>query len=210
VASTIALLALVLGIQFLLDSIDFDRRAVAAESAELIRLNVDLSKPGKYVGQLAGAFPPAHDHLLQLRTEPPFTSQETAEAALAGLTGHLTVVDSQGRVVFEEDVNPQRFYAVDMGDGSWQPTLGCRLPGGTYQLKLAIDVAASRLDGIPQVLVGRNYLCGLEYLVGYVMWWLGIIGCTLSGVIGSIVVFATIVIRRKRVAENGPIAQIRG
>jgi hypothetical protein len=206
VLGVVAVVLLIFGVSWLFESVDYHRRAVEAEAAELIHLEVDLSKPGTYAGTLAKAFPPAHSHALLLKTDPCFNSQEAAEAAFQGLTGHLTIVDPQGETVFDNDLNATSFYARGLGDGTWEPTLIAHghFPDQPCQLTLVVDIPASNLDGVPQVLVGRNFFCGVEFLVGYIVWWLGIISCMLAGILGFLVVVITVAVRRRQPATSAP------
>ena len=59
-------------------------------TAEPIRLDVDLSKPGDYRGEFHHTFVGAHGQNLEVETASGFPSQDAAAAAIEGIVGSET------------------------------------------------------------------------------------------------------------------------
>jgi hypothetical protein len=198
-----ALIFLGIGIWFFYSSSESRHQADAARVAEPIRLNVDLSKPGTYSGELRHTFTFACADYFQIVPESPFASREEAESSLKGLVAHYSLIGPHGGVVHERDCEPTGFRAAEVKGNRWVPSLGRDHFGcekGVYTLKFTVEHGASKLAGIPHVLVARYAICGIEYLPSHFLQLLGIAGC----VIGGFFAVAVVVIRRKRASSPPP------
>ncbi len=143
----------------------YRRMDAAAAVAEPLRLAVDLSKPGTYLGSFEQQF--RHTCQQQFRLE--FDGAPTTEAGwarlLEGMKATLRVFQETGPDVF----------TATLDDGSFVPALATaaavtRSPGvrrtpfssGAYQIALKIESPAPALSGKAQFLTSRYELCGLE------------------------------------------------
>jgi hypothetical protein len=68
---------------------------------------------------------------------------------------------------------------------------------GDYEMRLTIDRGAPQLAGVPQVLVARYEICGMEYMLAQFIWLIGAAGCSLAGILIFAIVVVTIVKRRR-------------
>jgi hypothetical protein len=200
VAGAVAALILVIAVNFLFASAQARSRADAARVAEPIRLAVDFSKPNTYMGKLSHTFCNACSDCLEIVTESPFASPEDAMKIAEGLKGRLTITDSQGTVITERSFGPE-IRCTQVASGRWVPIIEFGyFPEGTYDLKLSIDAGAPLLVSVPHTLVGRYQLCGIEYIPAQILWLLGIGGCSLSVLIGLVIVVVTVKKRRDSLA----------
>jgi len=196
VAGAVAALVLVIAANFLFASAQARSRADAARVAEPIRLAVDFSKPGTYTGKLNHTFCNACSDYLEIITESPLTSRESAMEIAEGLKGHLTIAEPQGTVITEQSFGP-KFGCTQVASDRWVPIIDFgHFPEGVYNLNITVDAGVPRLTGIPHSLVGRYQLCGIEYIPAEILRLLGIGGCSLSALIGLVIVVVTVKKRR--------------
>jgi hypothetical protein len=193
-------------------SAEIRRRADEAQTAELLRLRVDLSHPGEFEGKLECTFQHAWGLRFQIVTEPSIAattepsaaSAEAAQSHLAGLDGHLTIAGPDGAVVFEKPLRAGDFACRRIEHDRWGIATGveyCALrgtwmspgaSGGTNVLKLAVDRGAVRLAGMPQVLMAQYELDGLEYVFARALWLFGFVGCAIGGLLVLAIIGVTI------------------
>ncbi len=164
IAGIVAAAGLVGGISALMASIALGRDVRAASVAEPIHLEIDLSKPGEYVGGFRQTFDGSHGELLFVQIDPPLNFYQ-AEDLLKGLRGHLAITTPQGETVLEKDIDEQSFGPVQVSyeperflPGLWFTPV----PKGEYRLELSVEQGAPSLASLPHALVARHRLCGLE------------------------------------------------
>ena len=205
IASTIALAILALGVCLLSASRQMRRRVDAARVAEPIRMQVDLSKPGEFVGEFVHTFVNAHYEKVRIETDPPFATPEQAQASIEGLQAQVTFATPEGDVVSERELSADSCSWSWVKDGEAVPAFGFHgLQTGTYQLKLTIERGAPALADIPQTLVARYGLCGLEYAPPEITRWMSVACFIIAGTIALTIVSAAIGKRRSRQgAESG-------
>jgi hypothetical protein len=173
----------------------------AAHMAEPIRLAVDLSKPGTFAGKLNHTFSDALDNCLAIVTESTQPSPESAQALAKGLSGRITLYGPQGDLVAKKSFGPE-LGCFSWNTGSWTPIIDLgHFAEGVYDLKVTVDSGAPRLAGVPQWLVGRYVLCGIEGIPVEIYRFLGIVGCLLSGSIGLAIAIVTVTGCRRPVAD---------
>jgi len=192
VVGIVVAVILLFSIPLFFTSADIRRRADKARTAELMRLKVDLSKPGVYSGTFNHDFEAAHGNYVQIVTNVPSASYEQAEAIVEGLVGHLAVTGFDQQGGYEQEFGPKDYDCMRADDGRWAPVVRFHCStAGNYRLKFTVGKGAPKLAGIPQALVVRYEICGLEYLVANLACLLGIAGCTVAGVIILLIVIVT-------------------
>lgn len=145
----------------------------AAERAEPLRMQVDLSQAGEYGGLLSQKYDFGHDEGLELLVSPGFISPdsayEDAKAAMADLRGRILIKDASGREVLEGPLEPLspssggaflRYKSGAVPLGVFHP-----FPVGSYTLSIRVDEPAKGLAGRSQQVVVKHWLCGCEGLM---------------------------------------------
>lgn len=190
-----------LAIPFITGGVDVRQRADLARVAEPIRLKVDLSKPGEYEGTFRHTFTNAHSTFLRIETDLPLVSREKAEAILAGISGRLAIVGSNGVAIYEYNFTSEDVGCWKGNDEQWVPVIKIgNFPAGVYTLRFKVDHGAPKLANVPHVLIAQYGLCGMEYLLSQMMMWLGIGGCVIAGLLIIAIVVVTIA-KRGRAAN---------
>jgi hypothetical protein len=188
---------------------DIRRRADAAQSAEPIRIEVDLSQPGTYSGEFVHSFLGAHDEALRIQTEPTFATTEEARASVAGLKGRVTFTTLEGVVAHERELNPEWCGSSWVTHGNAVPAFSFYgLDKGTYRMTLIVEEGAPALAGVPQTLVARYELCGLEYLPAEICVWASIACFLIAGVIVVSIVAVILLRKVEKVAESADRRQV--
>ena len=195
VAGVVGAVALVLGSHFLARYVGFSQAMTGVEVAEPMRLRVDLSRPGEYVGELDQTASFTCKQVLRVETAKPFASSEDARAALAGLSGHLAIKDAGGKVVYETEVNPEAFWVDPAGPDFRPGFLFSPIPRGKYKVVLSVQQGAPALNDIRQELVGRYLLCGIERIQAAFLGAAALVSFTVCGAMALVIVVVT---KRKR------------
>jgi hypothetical protein len=183
------------------ECVDEQHRADEARESDLIHWKVDLSKPGQYKGAFHHNYDLAHCQYIAIVTDPPLTSSEEATTILEGLKGRLSVVDSDGGVVFEKPIDAKYFGCRKIEEKNWMPEIDFgHFALGKYELRVVVDHGGPRLASVSQTLVARYFLCGLERTINQVMWLLGLGACTIAGIL--ILVVVRITIKKRRIAAT--------
>ena len=208
VAGIAAAFFLLLAIPFITGGVDVRHRADLARVAEPIRLKVDLSKPGEYEGTFRHTFTAAHSKNLQIETDSQLMpksareSREKGKEILAGLSGRVSIIGSDGSVVKECDFTAESSTDCwSFNNAWWIPLIDLgSFPAGVYTLKLKVDHGAPQLANVRHVLIAKYGLCGMEYLHSQMMMWLGIGGCVIAGLLIIAIVVVTVA-KRGRAAN---------
>jgi hypothetical protein len=206
ITGVVAGIMLLLAIPLFFTGAEIRRRADEARTTELLRLKADLSKPDAYSGTFTYRFTAAHGGCIQLLTVPPRTSFEEARGMLDGIRGNLVITRlSDGITYWKQEIAPAHFEYLRTDSETLVPVLRfhCNTEAD-YEMKLLIDTGAVRLAGIPQTLSVRYEICGLEYMPAALASLLGIVGCTIAGILILVTVVVTVAKRARTGREQPP------
>ena len=160
-----------------------------------MRLRIDLSQPGEYYGNLQQTASFTCKQVLRVETARSFASSEEAVAVLEGLSGHLVIKDGNNNVVYEKEVSPEAFGVDPAGPDFWPELLFSPIAEGEYRVVLSVQHGAPALKDVPQELVGRYLLCGIEYIRSTV---LGIAALVFSVICGAMAWIVVAVTKKKK------------
>jgi hypothetical protein len=184
-------------------AVTWERQVRAAETAEPIRLPVNLSKPGTYSGTLRHTFG-AGSVELHIVAQPPQRSEYDPKAAVEGLSGHWAIVGSDGTVVMKREFGPQ-----DLQRGRWEPEgwvagIGSdRFEPGDYELHLTVERGAAGLANVPQTLAAGYLLCGMEYAGKLTMYATAVGSLAIGAIIALVILTVTERRCRRRTPKTG-------
>ncbi|HUW57019.1 MAG TPA: hypothetical protein VMZ92_10315 [Planctomycetota bacterium] len=153
------------------------------EQAELVRMPVDLSRPGTYEGTLEHRFNVPHQDPIILIVETPGSEFADTDNVLHGLKTEMRV-----RAPVGGELEPIELTGGDFVHG---PTLVRRRAFlrigleelGTYRFALEVTTGAPALAGHKQELVARYNVCRLEVLLGRLLEALAIACWIIAGII---------------------------
>ena len=132
IAGTLAIVLLGIGVWACWTSCQSRAEANAAATAEPIRLDVDLSKPGEYWGEFHHTFAGgAHGENLGIEAVSGFAFAEAAAAAIEGIAGSVEIIDpGEDKVVWRSELTPEhlRVTAHYEGDTPLYAPCGRRSP----------------------------------------------------------------------------------
>jgi hypothetical protein len=100
--SALAFALLVIGVVFIHSASNEINRQSALRSERLLTLDVDLTKPGEYSGQLPRLDPVPCGIAFCLEADPPFASPVELQHAFEGFEASVTIEDSRGTVLRKE------------------------------------------------------------------------------------------------------------
>ena len=173
-------------------------------TAEPVRMKVDLSKPGTFIGKFHQTCQSAHGQYLYI--EPAGKEEsENLFALLQDVDATIRITDVDGDEVLKTGLD------LDSdGMGNIEPDhLGVAyfypFPKGGYTLTLTVHKGTEASDASDVALVGRYALCGLEGFSVVILTVAGIVSLciTVPAVIGVCVGWA--LAARKRAASRGPM-----
>lgn len=147
---------------------DFDRWIIETP----LDIPVDLSHSGEYTAAFHQTCEVAHAQQLRLTVDPP--TFDPGDPALATLHAEFTVVDTSGKVILRSPVviQPAEPVIYEAPPGELLLLREIMGPNGVHQVTLTVKTGVAALAGIPQRLIIRNELCGLERLPGVLLHWI--------------------------------------
>jgi hypothetical protein len=197
VLAIIFVVLLLFGIYILIESvINFVTFSSRCER-ETIRLEINLSKPGTFEGDLEETCG-AHGEYLFFDINDVVINYENATEILDGLEGKLVITNSDQNIVHE-----RLFEVKDFCD---EPRPGIPslyfypFKNGTYHLKMIISKGVSGLPDTKQFIVGKYLLCGCEKLPAFAGFVIG--GLSVSASLIFCVLFRLVRLKNKIVAEK--------
>ncbi len=192
IAAVVAAAFLAGTVRFFNDSRRLEREVQAARKAEPIRLSLDFSKTNTYVGPFRQTFHSSHGEYFRLETGKQYKTEDEIKAGLAGLRGRLRIEDTNGQAVCEQDFTTADFAPPDALGSQEDKVVPClrihTFKKGDYTLRIEIEQGAPALAGVPQQLVARYGLCGLEMLPPQICLVFSI-GCLVLGIIPAAISF---------------------
>jgi hypothetical protein len=199
VAWAVASLLLAAGVFCLVQYVQMEWELRRAGMADLLRMNVDLSRPGRYEGSYHQTFLGAHSAKFGLYIDPaPADSANTTQPA-GDFEANAAMFDANGQSVFQQ-VIPSGFLESLLTEGNSAPgrwemlRISPGLPLGTYKFVLNVRRPATALAGRKQIAVIKYVLCGLEALPSFVVG----LGALAFGLTGGIIALVLLVGRAKR------------
>ncbi|MDQ1256439.1 MAG: hypothetical protein QG656_1035 [Candidatus Hydrogenedentes bacterium] len=162
-----------------------------------IDIPVDCSVPGSFSGKLVHTCTMAHGGGgLRLEIPPESIPQTELESALEGLRVEGTVTDIKSGAKTAIEASDRFLYSVPGDEHAiLAASLPYDLPKGEYTLELSVVTGAQRLAGIPQRLVGRYMLCGMEMMPAFLLFLLSCFLLWLDTLLG-------LVLLRRHYREN--------
>jgi hypothetical protein len=198
VTGVVAGVILLVAMPLFFTSADIRRRADSAQVAELAHLKADLSKPGVCDAEFCHTFGSAWGLYLQLSTKAPLTSAEESQAVLEGLAGQVTILAPDGAMVHEQSFSSRDFFYRSLHPKQPKTTVmecgfcrGLWSAEGVYKVKFAIDHGSPRMADFPHSLIVRYELDGLEYVMAGMSCLYAIAGCTIAGLLISVIFLVT-------------------
>jgi hypothetical protein len=188
------ILATILGAALLLGALDLFLEAHQAfqlveqwREAEPVRMEVDLSKAGKYSGVFHHTYPGAHGVWIHLETTPALPWGRDYSKIFDGLEARLSLIDNRGKLVQMVE------WASEETSGTIL-TLDPTAEQGDYGLVLEVVEPALGLKDIRQELTGSYMMSGMEVLPAAMIRLAGIV----VGGIGITIIAVVVVITLKR------------
>jgi hypothetical protein len=189
VAAVIAVILLLVAVFLFIKARQGFRRYEQWRQAEPVRMEVDLSQPGRYTAPFHHTCRCSHGGVLfHLETHQAAMDKGEHANRFEGLKGKISLVDSAGEVVHEAD-----FAAADLLASFDLPA-----PEGVYSLVVEVTEAAKDLEGMEQALTARYLLCGMEVMPApiYGLWGM------LSTLLGVGIVAGAVIVTLKRRASH--------
>ena len=158
-------------------------RVERMEQAELVRMPVDLSRPGRYQGALEHRYNVPHHNPITFIVETPGSGLTPADNVLCGLKAEMTIRTPAGSEREPLELGARDFlHAPELVQH--RPSIACALGDpGTYGFALEVKTGAAALAGHTQELVAKYSVCRLEVMVGRVLETLAIVCWILAGII---------------------------
>jgi hypothetical protein len=207
VAGVVAVTLLVLAVRLFSEASKVYQWFRELGKAEPVNMEVDFSKPGRYLGLYRKKYYCPHGVWLHLKSDQGASSEEkTGLGKLEGLEGKISVIDSNGQVVMTQDFTDADFFEGSFSEeGGACPTLRVDFTLKEGDFRLAVDVveAAVGLKNTHQILKARYVMCGIDVLPAAIMRLTGVV----AGGVG-VTIIAVIVVRalkrRKKTSINEP------
>ena len=189
IASVIAVILILTGIYFLFESYRYRQKFYEWLNAEPINIAVDLSKPGKFSGKFHQTCYVAHGEELLLQV--PFDQLKgvSPKTLIEPLEYHCAITDANGEVVVSSETASQIDLRDEYEDGAIPLLYFVPFKNGIYNLELEVTSGIPDLAGVPQRIIARYCLCGLELMAARVVMVCGIAALLVAGIIVLVLVF---------------------
>ncbi len=195
IAYAVAGLLCAVGVFFLITSYrcrgDFNRW----QTARPLDIAVDMSKPGSFAGAFKQTCQISHGEALCLLLPSNMVSAATWTNMVSDVRFVAQIQDASGKEMLREEFTGSLFWRDYLLDGAIPLLQFAPFEKGEYRLTLTVTEGAPALQGIPQRLIARYMLCGLEMLPAFIAMFIGAASFVLAGIVALVTV---LVVRRKR------------
>ncbi|MFA6562176.1 MAG: hypothetical protein WCV00_09755 [Verrucomicrobiia bacterium] len=168
------------------------------KQARPIDIPVDLSKPGQFTGGFAQTCHISHGEAICLAVPTDVVAKTTWTNLLSNLRFVSQIQDRNGKEELKEEFTGEPFGRDHLIDGDFVLLMFRPFADGTYQMALTVTQGAPALHGVPQRLVARYMLCGMELMPAIIAKMMGIGGLIIAAAIVVITVW-----RAKRKQKTG-------
>jgi hypothetical protein len=167
--------------------------------AEPLRMDVDLSKPGRYEGSYHQTYRRAHAGSLIVHLGPAPAGAAADTQPAGNFDGHVELFDAGGKCVFQDDLPTDALKMLLTEDLAGEPTyqvfhIPPALPIGSYKFVLDVRRPAPALAGRKQTVIARYAVCELEMMPAF----LAGAASVVFGLPGVILALALLVRQAKR------------
>ena len=183
VLTGLGILLLCFSASFAWEATKMARRNALAETAEPLRMSVDLSTIGTYTGRLDQVTSHTCKQSLALEADLDKSTEETVSKALAGLKGRLVVKTTGNMPVLDTYVDEDTIQTALDSTTNVLWTMGFQVRPfrrDAYTVDWVVTEPATAMRGKPQFIVSRYILCGIEQLQVTVVGGIAFIGFVLS------------------------------
>ena len=201
IATVIGVLILAFGINMLVTSHRSRQGFEEWKVARPIDIEVDFSKPGTFSGPLHQTCQISHDELLGIEVPKETLSDLTETELLEGLEFDCLITDEQGKAVIERNFKSNPDWETQRIDQMIPLLSILSFPNGDYTLTVHIKEGAPKLASIPQRLVARYMLCGMELMVAQISLIIGVVALVIATVLLLVVLVVTL---QKRGIDSMP------
>lgn len=179
----VAGILLLAGIFFLVKAYQYHKQFYEWVEAEPINIEVDMSKPGKYSGQFHQTCAISHGEELLLQLPADKLKEMSPKAVVGPLEFHCSITNEIGEEVVSSETARQINLRDEYKDGAIPLLYFHPFENGTYHLVLSVTKSNQHLADVPQRLIARYVLCGLEMMPARVSMIAGIVALLIAGVI---------------------------
>jgi len=183
VLTGLGLLLLCFSASFAWEATKMARRNALAETAEPLRMSVDLSRIGTYTGRLDQVTSHTCKQSLVLEADLDKSSEESVGKALDGLKGRLIIKTPDNQPVLDTYIDADTIQPALDSTTNVLWTMGFQVRPfrrAAYTVDLIVTEPAAAMRGKPQFIVSRYILCGIEQLQVTVVGGIAFIGFVLS------------------------------
>jgi hypothetical protein len=199
VAWVVASLLLVASAYCLVQSVLLAKTVNRAMEAEPLRMDVDLSKPGRYEGSYHQTYRRAHAGSLIVHLGPAPAGAAADTQPAGNFDGHVELFDAGGKCVFQDDLPTDALKMLLTEDLAGEPTyqvfrIPPALPIGSYKFVLDVRRPAPALARRKQTVIARYAVCELEMMPAF----LAGAASVVFGLTGGIVALVLLVGKARR------------
>jgi len=184
IASVIAGVFVVVGVYFIVWSVQYRREFYQALEARPIDMAVDLSQPGEFSGQLHQTRrTPYLFQPLYLEVPPDVLHDVSVPDMVSKLRFNYAIADAQGKMVVESKFEGDLAASARFSQGTLQIGGFAYFETGKYTLTFRVTEGVPELAGIPQRLASSYLLCGMEMMSVLLGTVIGIASIIVAGII---------------------------
>ncbi|MFZ2642882.1 MAG: hypothetical protein WA117_17945 [Verrucomicrobiia bacterium] len=156
------------------------------EQARPIDIPVDFSKPGQFTGGFVQTCHISHGEAICLAVPSNTVANTTWSKLLADLQFVSLIQDQSGHEITRVEFTGESLARDHLIDGAILLVTFQPFENGTYRMTLTVKQGAPALRGVPQHLVARYMLCGMEKMPSFIAMVMGIGGLVIAAVILAI------------------------
>jgi len=202
VAYVVAGLFCAVGIFFLITSYRCRRDFYRWQTAHPIDIAIDMSKPGETVGSFKQTCHISHGEALCLLLPSNMVATTDWTNMVQNVRFVARIQDGDGKEKVRGEFTGDLFWRDYLLDGAIPLLQFAAFENGDYRLTLTVTEGASALQGVPQRLIARYMLCGLEMMPAVITLVMGVGSFVIAGLVA--LVTKLIVRRRQRRTMEQP------
>ena len=182
----IAIILIAAGVYFLITAWNYQQDFYRWQDARPVDMTIDMSAPGEFKSSFLQTCHISHGEAICLLLPSDCMDANTWPKQLAELKLVCRILDRNGNEIIREEFNGESLSQESLIEGSIPLVRFVPFKDGDYTMMVTVTKGSATLRGVPQRIIGRYMLCGLELMAAFLSMIIGIAALIIAALIAGI------------------------